>query len=237
MKAANFDNAFNAKDEATLNAYADRIVQELNALGRYDLRLEIIFGTDPFGECPDLVNDPNGFRVLQNKEEMFDIYTPTEHHEEGDSSQTFSYSNYGARTEDSLWGKEVTDNDCAEIAAHLNAELPCVGVIFYENDREKLTQIADDLNNKIQRNDARVMIVDGAEVNEIRLMIVGWDEENDECTDEYGYFLDLPYTDISGTDKNYSITYAGYPHPDCDYSFSAATIDELVPEIEQLDLC
>ncbi|QZE59496.1 hypothetical protein MPK66_gp252 [Erwinia phage pEa_SNUABM_2] len=124
MKAANFDKAFNAKDEATLNAYAAQILEALNALGRSDLKIEIIFGTDPFSEYPDFVNDPNGFRISQNGEEIFDIYTPTEKQVEGDASDAFIYASW-AEVE-APWGKIVSDNDVAEIAAHLNESIPAL---------------------------------------------------------------------------------------------------------------
>lgn len=124
MKAANFDVAFNAKDEATLNAYAAKILEALNALGRNDLKIEIIFGTDPFGEYPDFINDPNGFRISQNGKELFDIYTPTEKQVEADSSDSFTYASWADG--DAPWGKEVSDNDVAEIAAHLNTAIPAL---------------------------------------------------------------------------------------------------------------
>ncbi|AWY08512.1 hypothetical protein HOT49_gp253 [Erwinia phage vB_EamM_Alexandra] len=235
MKAANFDKAFNAKDEATLNAYAAQITSALNALGRYDLKFEIIFGTDPYGERPDFVNDPNGFCVYQNGIDVFDIYTPTEKQMEGDASDAFIYSRLVGATQDVLWGKVVSDNDVAEIAEHLNDSLPRVGRIFNESDRTMLQQIADDLNAQLVRGDAKVIVTE-IDTNERRLMFVGWDLEADECTDEYGYFIDLPYTDVTGEDANYSITYAGYPHPEHDYSFSSADLAALAPELEQLDV-
>ncbi len=123
MKAANFDKAFNAKDEATLNAYADRIRQCLNEMGRTDLTLKVLFGDDPYAEYPDFINNPNGFQVLQNGELVFELYTPTEKNIEDDCSQTFSYAKTTGE-EANEWGKLVSDNDVAEIAEHLNAEFP-----------------------------------------------------------------------------------------------------------------
>lgn len=231
MKAANFDKAFNAKDEATLNAYADRIQQALNALGRYDLKVKIIFGTDPFSEFPDFVNDPNGFRVVQNNEEVFDIYTPTEKHIEGDASQTFVYAAIGG-VEASKWGKEVSDKDVEEIAADLNEEIERAGRVFYEEDRAMLQEIADKLNAQMQRTDARVIVTDGAEDNLI-LMVVGF--ADGEVSDEYGFFLDLPYTDEDAADTNYVLHYAGYPDMN-DHTFTSESLDEISKEIETLDL-
>ncbi|QZE57796.1 hypothetical protein pEaSNUABM17_00250 [Erwinia phage pEa_SNUABM_17] len=231
MKAADFDKAFNAKDEATLNAYADKIVAALNALGRYDLKLQIIFGTDPYGECPDFVNDPNGLRVVQNGEEIFDIYTPTEKQVEGDSSDVFVYASFSG-VEASKWGKDVSDNDVAEIAADLNEEIERVGRVFSESDRPMLQQIADDLNAKMKRTDARVIVTDGAEDNLI-LMVVGY--EDGEVGDEFGFFLDLPYTDDAGEDENYVLHYAGYPDMN-DYTFRTVDIGQLSAAIEELDL-
>lgn len=123
MKAANFDKAFNAKDEATLNAYADRIRECLIAMGRTDLTFKILFGDDPFAEYPDFINNPNGFQVLQNDELVFEIYTPTEKNLDADCSESFSYAKTNGE-EAEEWGKMVSDNDVEELAEHLNAELP-----------------------------------------------------------------------------------------------------------------
>ncbi|QZE58814.1 hypothetical protein pEaSNUABM28_00257 [Erwinia phage pEa_SNUABM_28] len=232
MKAANFDVAFNAKDEATLNAYAAKILEALNALGRYDLKINIIFGTDPFGERPDFVNDPNGFRVTQNGEEIFDIYTPTEKQIEGDASDAFIYASWADG--EAPWGKDVSDNDIAEIAEHLNAAIPRVGRVFNESDRQMLQKLADTLNARMDRTDARVIVTNGAE-DDLIVMVVGYDEEEDEVSDEYGFFLSLPYTDEGGTDEKYSLHYAGYPGVN-DHSYSSADLDEISEEIEALDL-
>ena len=230
MKAANFDVAFNAKDETTLNAYAAKIVAALNALGRYDLKIEIIFGTDPFGEHPDFINDPNGFRISQNGDELFDIYTPTEKQVEADSSDSFTYASWADG--EAPWGKDVTDNDVAEIAAHLNDAIPRVGRKFDESDRQMLQELADKLNANMQRTDARVIVTNGAE-DDLVVMIVGYDKEEDEVTDEYGYFIALPYTDTDGKCESYSVHYAGYED---NYSFSATDIDAVLAELETLDL-
>ncbi|UAW96742.1 hypothetical protein pEaSNUABM22_00255 [Erwinia phage pEa_SNUABM_22] len=232
MKAANFDVAFNAKDEATLNAYAAQITEALNALGRHDLKINIIFGTDPFGERPDFVNDPNGFRVTQNGEEIFDIYTPTEKQVEGDASDAFIYASWADG--EAPWGKDVSDNDIAEIAEHLNAAIPRVGRVFNESDRQMLQKLADTLNARMDRTDARVIVTNGAE-DDLIVMVVGYDEEEDEVSDEYGFFLSLPYTDEDGTDEKYSLHYAGYPDVN-DHSYSSADLDEISEEIEALDL-
>ena len=233
MKAADFDKAFNAKDEATLNAYADKIVAALNALGRYDLKIKIIFGTDPYSESPDFVNDPNGFRVTQNGEEIFDIYTPTEKQVEGDSSDVFVYASITG-VEAAKWGKDVSDNDVAELAADLNEEIERAARVFDESDRQMLQKLADTLNSHMDRTDARVIVTNGAE-DDLILMIVGYDAEEDEVSDEYGFFLSLPYTDEEGTDEKYSLHYAGYPTGD-GYSYSSADLDEISEEIESLDL-
>ena len=233
MKAADFDKAFNAKDEATLNAYADKIVAALNALGRYDLKLQILFGTDPYGECPDFVNDPNGFRVTQNGEEIFDIYTPTEKQIEADSSDAFVYASLTG-VEATKWGKMVSEDDVTEIAADLNEGIERVGRVFNESDRQMLQKLADTLNARMDRTDARVIVTNGAE-DDLILMVVGYDAEEDEVSDEYGFFLSLPYTDVEGTDEKYSLHYAGYPGVN-DHSYSSADLDEISEEIESLDL-
>ncbi|QZE57461.1 hypothetical protein MPK71_gp252 [Erwinia phage pEa_SNUABM_1] len=231
MKAANFDKAFNAKDEAILNAYADKIVAALNELERYDLKIQIIFGTDPYSECPDFVNDPNGFRVTQNGEEIFDIYTPTEKQVEGDSSDVFIYASITG-VEAAKWGKDVSDNDVEEIAADLNEEIERAARVFNESDRPMLQQLADDLNAKMKRTDARVIVTNGAEDNLI-VMVVGY--EDGEVSDEYGFFLDLPYTDEAGEDENYVLHYAGYPDMN-DYTFRTVDLGQLSAAIEELDL-
>lgn len=233
MKAANFDVAFNAKDETTLNAYAAQIIAALNTLGRYDLKIEIIFGTDPFGESPDFVNDPNGFRIVQNSDSIFDIYTPTEKQVEGDASDAFVYASWAEG--EAPWGKTVSDSDVAEIADHLNAAIPRVGRKFDASDVAMLQDIADNLNSQLLRSNARVIVTD-IEEDDRRLMFVGWDLSANECTDDYGYFIELPYTDEEGTSETYSVHYAGYPHPDDNYSFSSTDIDALAAELEDLDV-
>lgn len=106
------------------------------------------------------------------------------------------------------------------------------GRVFNESDRPMLQQLADDLNAKMKRTDARVIVTDGAEDNLI-LMVVGY--EDGEVGDEFGFFLDLPYTDEAGEDENYVLHYAGYPDMN-DYTFSTADLDQLSAAIEELDL-
>lgn len=111
-------------------------------------------------------------------------------------------------------------------------KIETTGRVFNESDRPMLQQFADDLNAKMKRTDARVIVTDGAEDNLI-LMVVGY--EDGEVSDEFGFFLDLPYTDDAGEDENYVLHYAGYPDMN-DYTFSTVDLDQLSAAIEELDL-
>lgn len=104
--------------------------------------------------------------------------------------------------------------------------------VFYEKDRAELQALADKLNADMKRTDARVIVTNGAEDNLI-VMVVGY--EDGEVSDEYGFFLDLPYTDEAGEDENYVLHYAGYPDMN-DYTFSTVDLGQLSAAIEELDL-
>lgn len=120
----------------------------------------------------------------------------------------------------------------AAFTAAINEESKCEARVFYESDRPMLQQLADDLNAKMKRTDARVIVTDGAEDNLI-LMVVGF--ADGEVSDEYGFFLDLPYTDEEGVDENYVLHYAGYPNMN-DYTFRTVDLGQLSAAIEELDL-
>lgn len=111
-------------------------------------------------------------------------------------------------------------------------KIETTGRVFNESDRPMLQQFADDLNAKMKRTDARVIVTDGAEDNLI-LMVVGY--EDGEVGDEFGFFLDLPYTDEAGEDENYVLHYAGYPDMNS-YTFRTVDLGQLSAAIEELDL-
>jgi len=113
-------------------------------------------------------------------------------------------------------------------------EVKQAGRVFTESDRQMLQELADTLNAKMKRTDARVIVTDGAE-DDLIVMVVGYDAEEDEVSDEFGFFLDLPYTDEAGEDENYVLHYAGYPDMN-DYTFSTVDLDQLSAAIEELDL-
>ena len=111
-------------------------------------------------------------------------------------------------------------------------EVKQAGRVFTESDRQMLQELADTLNAKMKRTDARVIVTDGAEDNLI-LMVVGY--EDGEVGDEFGFFLDLPYTDDAGEDENYVLHYAGYPDMNS-YTFRTVDLGQLSAAIEELDL-
>lgn len=113
-------------------------------------------------------------------------------------------------------------------------EVKQAGRVFTESDRQMLQELADTLNAKMKRTDARVIVTDGAE-DDLIVMVVGYDAEEDEVSDEFGFFLDLPYTDAEGTDDMYCLHYAGYPDMN-DYTFRSNDLDRISASIETLDL-
>lgn len=113
-------------------------------------------------------------------------------------------------------------------------EVEQAGRVFTESDRPMLQELADTLNAKMKRTDARVIVTNGAE-DDLIVMVVGYDAEADEVSDEYGFFLDLPYTDVEGTDDMYCLHYAGYPDMN-DYTFRSNDLDLIAASIETLDL-
>lgn len=113
-------------------------------------------------------------------------------------------------------------------------EVEQAGRVFTESDRQMLQELADTLNAKMKRTDARVIVTNGAE-DDLIVMVVGYDDEADEVSDEYGFFLSLPYTDVEGSDDMYSLHYAGYPGMN-DYTFRSNDLDLIAASIETLDL-
>lgn len=113
-------------------------------------------------------------------------------------------------------------------------EVEQAGRVFTESDRQMLQELADTLNVKMKRTDARVIVTNGAE-DDLIVMVVGYDTEADEVSDEYGFFLDLPFTDEEGTDDMYRLHYAGYPDMN-DYTFRSNDLDLIAASIETLDL-